>query len=59
MITYLSCPVCGRTKKIRDTGPYPQSLSSTNSWGPLVISEVCPECAAEEEEKEDNEDDNT
>jgi len=53
MITYLSCPVCGRTKKIRKTYPYPTSLSSTNSWGPLVINEVCPECAAEQEDEED------
>lgn len=56
MMTYLVCPVCGRTQKIRESWPYPSSLQSINSWGPLVITEVCPECAQEEEE--DEEDDN-
>jgi len=53
--TILECPVCGRTKKIKESGPYPASISSTNSFGPLVITEVCPECAYEEKEKEEEE----
>jgi len=49
--TIIECQVCGKTWTIYTNHPM-------SSYGPLVLTEVCPECAAEQEEEED-EDDNT
>jgi len=50
--TIIECPVCGETHIERMFKPL------HNSFGPLVITEVCPECAAEQEEEEDEDEQN-
>lgn len=50
MKTIIECPTCGRThieRCFRPLGP--------NSFGPLVIIEVCPECVEDADYEKDKE----